>query len=528
MKELDTEAITAVGIPSIVLMENASRGAAEFFAGEFPREKNFKNIIVMAGKGNNGGDGIAIGRILHQSGYFVRFILLSDPGQLNPDPKINFNIIKNLNLDYTIPQNEAQLEEIFDGFTAFPKNETVIIDALFGTGLDHPITQGIYAHAVRLINASGFKVAAVDIPSGLSDAFLPEAGVHVDADVTATFQCLKTAHLYPDGNKHCGKIAVIDIGIPWERVNRDKYDIDIITPPTFNKLLQPPAVDSHKGDYGHALTVAGSVDKPGAGILSSFAVLRAGAGLCTAAVCNENRTAAVTAHPEIMTLIYKNKHDLQAALGPFSVIMAGPGLGNNRETYEIIAMLIEQAEVPLLLDADALNVLQGKPELLEKPRRHPIIITPHPGEFARLTGYSGTEIRRARIAVSREFARRYNVFVILKGHHTILATPGTDGKQDGRVFVNPTGNPGLATAGSGDVLSGIITGLISRFIKQYELETILQAAVFIHGFAGDLAARRVGEISLTAGDIGAHIPAAFMALQANDYKLPFHVSRTNI
>jgi NAD(P)H-hydrate epimerase len=522
MKELDAETIENIGIPSIVLMENASRGAAKFFAQQFPREKNFKNIIVIAGKGNNGGDGMAIGRILHQQGYSVHFLLLFDPDQLNPDPKINFSIIQNMNLHYTVVQNETLLEEIFEDFSAYPKNETVIIDALFGTGLNNPIKEGIYAHAIRLMNGSGFNVAAVDMPSGLSDAFLPEADTPVvRADVTATFQCLKTAHLHPDGNRYCGKIEIIDIGVPWERVYQDKYYLNIITPGAFKKLLEKSRVDAHKGDFGHALTVAGSVDKPGAGILSSFAVLRAGAGLCTTAVSYENRTAVVTAHPEIMTLVYKGKEDLLPAIKPFDAVMAGPGMGNTPETLAIVSQLLEQAEVPLVLDADALNALQGELKLLEKPRRHPVIITPHPGEFARLTGRSGAEIRQGRILLSREFALRYNVFVVLKGHHTIIATPGENG---GRVFVNPTGNPGMATAGSGDVLSGIITGLICRCIKKYDMETILQAAVFIHGFAGDLAAQDVGEISLTAGDIIQHIPPAFLALEKNEYKLPFNIS----
>jgi NAD(P)H-hydrate epimerase len=249
--------------------------------------------------------------------------------------------------------------------------------------------------------------------------------------------------------------------------------------------------------------------------------------LCTTAVCHENRTAVVTAHPEIMTLVYKEKEDLFSALNPFDAVMAGPGMGgmgNNRETFEIVSQLLQQAEVPLVLDADALNALQGELKLLERPRRHPrhpVIITPHPGEFARLTGRTAAEIRQGRILLSREFALRYNVYVVLKGHHTIIAAPEEKG---GRVFVNPTGNPGMATAGSGDVLSGIITGMICRYIKKYDLETILQAAVFIHGFAGDLAAREIGEISLTAGDIIDYLPAAFLALEKNDYQLPFNIS----
>lgn len=517
MQELDGEAIDAVGIPSIVLMENASRGAAEFFAREFPLKENYKNIIVIAGKGNNGGDGIAVGRILHQKGYNVTFVILSDPAKLNPDPKINFRIIERLNLDFTIlrDRDQAHLESIFDGFKGFAKSETVIVDAIFGTGLNKPVKEGIYSRAIELINRSGFKIAAVDIPSGLSDAFLPGEGDHVTADVTATFQCLKTAHLHPDGSDFCGRIEVIDIGIPFERVNNDKYYIDIITPGVFKGLLKKREVHAHKGAYGHALTIAGSVDKPGAGILSSFAVLKSGAGLCTAAVCRENRTAAVTAHPEIMTLVYKGKEDLFPQLGPFNTVLAGPGMGDNNDTFDIVSTLIKKAEVPLVLDADALNVLREEIKILEAPRPYPLVLTPHPGEFSRLTGIPVPGIARDRIGISREFAVKYGVYLILKGHHTLVVSP------EGRVYVNVTGNPGMATAGSGDVLGGMISGMIAQFVKKYSLDVILQAAVFIHGFAGDLAAGRVGEISLTAADIIDSIPNAFRALGADEYKLPF-------
>lgn len=517
MKELDGEAIDTIGIPSIVLMENASRGAAAFFAREFPLKENYKNIIVIAGKGNNGGDGIAVGRILHQKGYNVTFVILADPETLNPDPKINFHIIKQLNLNFTILRDgdPSHLEEIFDGFNGYSKSETVIIDAIFGTGLNNPVKEGVYSQAIKHINQSGFKIAAVDLPSGLSDAFLPGDGVHVTADITATFQCMKTAHIHPDGNKYCGKIEVIDIGIPIERVNNDKYYIDFITPKTFKELLKKRDVDAHKGAYGHALTIAGSIDKPGAGILSSFSVLKAGAGLCTAAVCSENRTVAVTAHPEVMTLIYKGKEDLLPQLEPFDCILAGPGMGDNDFTFDIVSSLLKKAAAPIVLDADALNVLQKEINLLKAPRRYPVVLTPHPGEFSRLTGLTVPEITKNRIRFSREFALKYNVYLVLKGHHTLVVSPR------GRVYVNPTGNPGMATAGSGDVLSGILAGMIAQFVNQYSLDIILQAAVFIHGFAGDLAADRVGEACLTATDIIDSIPNAFLGLEADEYKLPF-------
>jgi NAD(P)H-hydrate epimerase len=286
-------------------------------------------------------------------------------------------------------------------------------------------------------------------------------------------------------------------------------------------LFRERETDAHKGTYGHTLTVCGSIDKPGAGILSSFAVLKSGAGLCTAAVSFENRTLPPAVHPELMTLVYRENSDLLKRLGEFNAVLVGPGMGATDNTAEIAAMLMEHSHVPLVMDADALNVLQSRDikDLLKKERQYPVIVTPHPGEFSRLTGRSITEIKKDRIGAGRAFAGEYNVVVVLKGHHTIIATPG------GRVYVNPTGNPGMATAGSGDVLGGMIAGMISQFASRpdYSLDKVLQAAVFIHGYAGDLAVEETGEISLTAVDITRCIPAAILHL--DDYRNPFPVSR---
>jgi hydroxyethylthiazole kinase-like uncharacterized protein yjeF len=520
MQELDAQAINGIGIPSIVLMENASKGAADCFAREFPPDR-YKQVIVVAGKGNNGGDGFAAGRILVQKGYQVEFILLSNPEQLNPDPKINFNILKNLGLKYTIVEHENQVQKIKEIFDKHHPADTFIIDAIFGTGLNKPVRPGLYAEVIRLINISPFKIAAVDIPSGLSDAFLPEEGPHVEADVTATFQSLKTAHLHPDGNKHCGRIRVIDIGIPGYLIENQKYYIHLIEPANFKDLLKNREVDAHKGTYGHSLTICGSIEKPGAGILSSFAVLKSGAGLCTAAACFENRTLPATVHPELMTLVYKKPTDLLPRLNEFNAILIGPGLGTGKQTADIISLVLEHSRAPLVLDADALSVLgeENRKEILKKSRQQPVILTPHPGEFSRLTGTSIPGIKKDRIGISKSFAGEFNVYVILKGHHTLIATPG------GEVYVNPTGNPGMATAGSGDVLSGMITGMISQWINHHpdQLDRILQAAVFLHGYAGDLAVKETGEISLTATDITRFIPRAFQHL--HDYQTPFPFSR---
>jgi len=518
MQELDAETINGIGIPSIVLMENASRGAADFFAREFPLPQ-FKHVIVVAGKGNNGGDGFAAGRILFQKGYNVHFVLLSNPEKLNPDPKINFDILNRLKLPITIIEKEDHLKALSALFKQFHHSDTFLIDALFGTGLNNPVRPGLYANAISAMNQSPFKIAAIDLPSGLSDAFLPDEAVHIDADITATFHSLKTAHLHPDGNKHCGHIHIIDIGIPHLLEQREAYYIDIIEPQAFENLFATRSVDAHKGSFGHTLTICGSVEKPGAGILSSYAALKSGTGLCTAAVCEENRTLVPAVHPELMTLIFKNSSQLSERFSQFNTILTGPGLGDTDETAQLISLLLETAPMPVIMDADALNVLQ-RPELkkkLNKKRSYPLVLTPHPGEFSRLTGQPVNEILKKRISLSREFAMQHSVYLILKGHHTLIATPG------GHIYVNQTGNAGMATAGSGDVLSGMIAGMVSQYCKSYPIETILQAAVFLHGYAGDLAARKVGEVSLTAGDILNHIPSAIQ--QLHEYRSPYQVTR---
>ena len=513
MRQLDAETINGIGIPSIVLMENASKGAADFFAQTWPRPQ-YKNVIVFVGKGNNGGDGLATGRILFQKGYHVRFVLLCDPQSLNPDPKINYDILKKLNLDITVIQKTEQSKRVADILAEYHPSDTFVIDAMFGTGLDKPVRPGLFADTIQMINNSPLPVAAVDIPSGLSAAFLPEEAVHINAHATATFHALKTAHLHPDGNKYCGHICVIDIGIPYQLGERTDYFIRMTLPSDFKEMFANRPVDAHKGNYGHGLTICGSLEKPGAGILSSFAVLKSGAGLCTMAVPMENRTIATSAHPELMTLIYKSPTDLLTRLKDFNTLLIGPGLGTGKNTLDLVTLMLEKAQAPLVLDADALNVL--KPQIhkvLFKRRTHPVVLTPHPGEFSRLTGKSSVEVKSARIKLSREFAQEFKVHVILKGHHTLLATP------EGMVYVNPTGNAGMATAGSGDVLSGMLAGMIAQSIKTFPIQTILQAAVFLHGYAGDLAAAEKGQSSLTASDITHCIPNAILRL--DEYKSQF-------
>ena len=509
MKELDAQAIKEIGIPSIVLMENASRAAARVFSRIFPFPE-YKNILIIVGKGNNGGDGIAAGRILWQKGYDVDIILLSTPEKLNPDPAINFQIIKNIPLKYQKLETTGELRKKLEHYN---HHDTFIIDAIFGTGISQPIKDDFYSPLIKTINESPFKTASIDVPSGLSEHFLPDQGEHILADLTVTFQCPKISHIYPDGNTICGRLEIVDIGIPRSLLDSDDFYVRLIQPPDFADILKLRKIDSHKGHYGHCLNISGSLEKPGAGILSSYAILRAGAGLCTIATQEQNRTLAVQSHPEIMTLAYDKLDDITRRLDEFNCILMGPGLGNSKQTYDMTTRFLQYARVPVVLDADSINIFEMGKEFLKVKRDYPVILTPHPGEFSRLTGISAQEIQKNRIRLSREFASDYNVYVILKGHHTVIATPR------GHIYVNETGNAGMATAGSGDVLSGLVAGMIAQFATHQKLETILQAAVFMHGFAGDLAVRQTGEIGLTASDILNSIPRAFTHI--NEFKTQF-------
>ncbi len=509
MKEIDRTAIERRGIPAIELMENAAGACCDYFSEVFPRNR-FPACLVLAGKGNNGGDGLAIARLLLERGYDARVLLLARPGELSPEAKANYDRLLEAGAVPEPVPSAAQLKKLL---AACDASETFLVDAVFGTGLDKPVTAGLFAEAFDAVNCSGIPVAAVDIPSGLGEGFSPDAGVHIRARVTAAVHALKWAHLNPDGNPDCGRIRIVDIGIPHDLEDNDEYYIRLVEPVDLRPLLARRSRAAHKGEFGHALVVAGSVEKPGAGILASYAVLKSGAGLCTAAVPPQNRDLSVLAHPEVMTLPFKKPEDISDRLDDFSCVLAGPGLGETPDTLRIVAMLLQKAKSPLVLDADALNVLSSQAELLKNRSQRPLVLTPHPGEFARLSGKAVADIQRERLSLARDYALKHGVYLVLKGHHTLTVSP------QGRVWVNPTGNPGMATAGSGDVLGGMIAGLISQFYPKQAMELILAAAVFLHGYAGDLAAREMGEAGLTAGDIVSFIPKSF--LKANGFHSPF-------
>ena len=509
MQELDRRAIQEAGIPSLAVMENAAVAATADFAAEFPLNR-YPACLVLAGKGNNGGDGLAIGRLLLERGYNVRFFLLAAPEQLSRDAKANYDLIHAQECDIQVILSAAKLKKILADADA---DETFLVDAVFGTGLNEPVKTGLFAEVFETVNASGIPVAAVDIPSGLGEGFAADAGVHIKARVTAALHSLKWAHLAGGGSSGCGRIRILDIGIPADLQNEQDHDIRLSEPDDFKALLARRQADAHKGAFGHALVVAGSGEKPGAGILAAYAALKSGAGLCTAAVSMRNRDLFVLAHPEIMVLPYEKPEELSGKLNDFSCILAGPGMGNRLSTLKTVTQLLRESHQPIVLDADALNVLQGQTRLLPSHSARPLVLTPHPGEFARLTDKTVKEIQADRLTRAREFAMKHGLYLVLKGQYTLTATPA------GRVWVNPTGNPGMATAGSGDVLAGMIAGMIAQFHPLQPMEIILAAAVFLHGFAGDLAARQCGEMGLTASDITAFIPKSI--LNINEFQSPF-------
>ena len=506
MMDAERRTVDEVGIPVMVLMENAAREWLRVIEGLVPARLR-RRVLVVAGRGNNGGDGIAIARSLFLRGVDVRVALIADPAELKPDCAAQLAIADQLQVPWKQVRDPGELGSLLSSLSSA---DSLIVDALFGTGLDRPLREGLAAEVVRRLNASGLPVASVDLPSGLSEAFLPEEGEVVRTRWTVALGALKVAHLFPDGNPCCGKTRVAEIGIPPVCMTAAmEHPLTLSESADFGFLARPRSREAHKGTFGHVLCLAGSADRPGAAVMAAMATLKAGAGRCTVAVPAGTGAAIACAHPELMTVVCPPPAGLSPEfLAPYSVVLAGPGWGTEAEKGGAIAALTGGSSGPLVLDADALTLAATRPDWLPVTRTQPLVLTPHVGEFARLTGLSAAAIRSDRIGTARAYAREIRAHVILKGHHTVIASP------DGRVSLNSTGNPGMATAGSGDVLAGVVAGLLAESGRGADPHEVLAAAVFAHGLAGDLAARRLGERSLRAGDLLRFLPAAFRNIDA--------------
>ena len=502
MREIDRITSEKFGVPSLTLMENAGSAVAEFAVASYPNAKSFG---VICGKGNNGGDGFVAARKLYQAGREVRLLLLADPSELRGDAAANFAKLPKDPSSFAIfnAWGEPAFREVF--------SRDVLIDAILGSGFQPPVT-GVYAEAIAKINASTAPVIAVDIPSGAaSDVMGDQTGAVARADAIVTFTAPRPAHIF--GSLTSGPTVIAPIGSPPEAI-QSSLNLQVITPKEIASLIGPRPRDSNKGMYGHVLVAGGALGKTGAAAMAGFSALRTGAGLVTAASPQSTLGVITSYHPELMTEPLSETEIgsiSKVALEEFdriadkkSVLAIGPGISRHPSTAEFVRTVVTKSQTPMVLDADGLNAFEGRTQGLSGHGRT-LVLTPHPGEMARLTGLSTAAIQRDRINVARSFARDHKLTLVLKGDRTVISN------ADGEVWVNTTGNPGMATGGTGDILTGIIAGMLAQNPNR-DFVAVL-AAVYLHGLAGDVAEEAMSEHSLVATDLIRALPEAFRRLR---------------
>lgn len=491
IRDLDKYTITHEPIASIDLMERASRNFCDWFVGKFHA---LQKTGIVCGTGNNGGDGLAIARLLAGSDYPLKVWIVRGGGTPSADFQINFDRLVGA---------KVPIEEISVSKTNFDfSDREIIIDALFGSGLSRPV-EGVYAEVVKRINETNATVVAVDVPSGLH-ADEVSSGAIIQADYTVTFQFPKLSFFLPQSFQYTGEWTVLDIGLHKEGIREAATPWFYLSRKGVKRLLRRRSKFDHKGTYGHALLVVGSHGKVGAAVLSARAVLRSGVGLLTVYAPECGYVVLQTAVPEAMVLTDTNSNHIASApdTSSYNVVGVGPGIGQAEETVNAFRLMLEKNEKPLVVDADALNILASHRELM-----HMIppgsILTPHPREFERLVGGWSSDFDR--LAKQKELAARLRSIIVVKGAYTSIAT------AEGTVYFNTTGNPGMGTGGTGDVLTGILTGLRAQ---GYDATTSAILGVYLHGLAGDLAARELGMESLIASDVITFLPAAFKNLSS--------------
>lgn len=507
MRALDRRAIDEIGIPGPVLMENAALGVVEAIFDRYPEASS---AAIFCGPGNNGGDGLAIGRRLDARGFRVSILLAFGGREPSGDAATQLAVCRRLGLSI-----EELSGESLDRLLARAREADLVIDALFGTGLDRPL-EGFPARLVEALSGLGRPIVAVDVPSGLAGGRADAPGPHVLADLTVTFAALKIPHVLSPAAEACGTLAVAELGFPSWLIDEAEGDLFLSTAEDLEILLPRRAPDAHKGSAGHALLVAGSPGKSGAAILAARAAVRAGAGLVTVAVPEpilpsvdlgslESMTLALPAGPEGELGAGAADAVLAAAAGK-SALALGPGLGRSTAAEGEIRRIALQVDLPLVLDADGLNAFAGAAGDL-RARRAPAILTPHPGELGRLLGISSAEVQADRLAAARRASEKTGAVVVLKGHRTLIAS-------EAGVWINPTGNPGMASGGSGDVLSGLLSALLAQGLEPLDAARL---GVYLHGLAGDLAVERQGLedlalAKLAASDLIDSLAAAFRRL----------------
>jgi NAD(P)H-hydrate epimerase len=514
MREIDRVAIRTYGIPGRVLMERAGMAVAEKAMELFPG----KRFLVLCGGGNNGGDGLVAARGIHNHGVRVKAIILSKQDSLSPDCKAQYQLAQKTGVDIEFRKTLSKAD----------LHGSVVIDAVFGTGLSKPVG-GELGKIFRIINEADVAVVAVDIPSGISSDNGEVLGEALMAEHTITFGLPKLGHFLYPGAGYTGSLQVVDIGFPETITSSEEIKTELVSRDIAAALVPPRRRNSFKGDYGHVLIIAGSRGKTGAAMLTAEACLRTGSGLVTIGVPETLLDIFQSRVLEEMTLPLKDRGDgtldagaidtiLNFASKNADVIAIGPGIGITPDTGNIMKRIVLSSAVPVVIDADGLNAISDSREIFSKAKS-PVIITPHPGEMARLLRQKseGTkqkvnkvirssiqDIEQDRIETAVSFAKETGVYVVLKGVPTIVATP------EGSAYINTTGNPGMATGGSGDVLTGIIASLAGQGLDPAAAAVL---GVYLHGLAGDTAASVFGEHSLIASDIISALPEAFISLR---------------
>ena len=494
IKALDKRTIETENIPSHQLMERASQTFVNWFVEKFPALSEDKKVYIFCGIGHNGGDGLVIARLLSEKNYPVKVFICEFSERYYQDFHLNYKRLE----DYPNIETEEVDPESFHFLTG---KGDIIIDAIWGSGLNRPVENG-WANVINILNLQQARRVSVDIPSGLF-ADKKRAGATIKADYVLSFELPKLAFFFPENEEYVGEWEIRSIDLDQKFIEQAETKNYFIDKNLLQPLLQKRTKYSHKGTYGHALIAAGSYGKMGAAILCGKACLRSGAGLVTLHSPKSGYEILQIAFPEAMVSVDKHEFCISdiGHIVPHNSAGVGPGIGTKTQTVEALKQLLADANQPLVLDADALNILAEHPDLRAQLPKNSIL-TPHPKEFSRLFGK--TKDNFARHELQRKMAEQLSVFIILKGANTCIATPKGD------CYFNATGNPGMATAGSGDVLTGILTGLLAQAYSP--LHTCL-LGVYLHGLAGDLATKRMDQEALLASDIIQHIGAAFKHLR---------------
>jgi NAD(P)H-hydrate epimerase len=492
MKAIDRRATERFAVPSLVLMENAALAVVDAIFEHYPE---CERVAVICGTGANGGDGLAVARHLENRGVVPRIVFVGNRAAVTGDALTNLTICERL----AIPMHDVTDSDSLADALVHAGDADLLVDALFGTGLNRA-PSGLHAEVIRSINDLAVPVVAVDLPSGANASSPEPFEPCVQAAVTVTFAAPKLCHVFEPAALACGEVIVADISIPHAAVEDENVTLSLTTPAEVRPHLAPRRAATHKGTYGHVAIVAGSPGRSGAAVLAARGAIRTGAGLVT--VITDRETGKLVNAGSIESMTYSGD-DILGFLASKDAVLVGPGLRDDDDNYAAIRALVSAIELPLVIDASGLNAFASRVAEIN-PQRRPRIITPHPGEMARLLGRETKDVNAHRIETARDAARLCNCVVVLKGHQTLIADP------EGHVSVNPTGNPGMATGGMGDVLGGMIAAFLARGLDPFDAAT---TAVYLHGFAGDLLLEEHGDTGLAALDLAERLPVAIRRLR---------------